>query len=113
MIAIMAIFDFLTGSSVRAQAKTLLEELALLSHPERVTRMVELGRASRTDKKAAAVLQELWRSEGDSAAYARRLVLKSCYGSEDGERILEALSDPSRLLRGHEDKIRNVTGSLA
>jgi len=97
----MAIFS----PSLRSQAKTLLDELLPLSHPERVSRLIGLGRAARSEKKAAALLDELWRSEGDAAAYARRLVLKSCYGSGDGARILEALSDPSRLLRGGARKL--------
>ena len=101
MASTMSIFDFLLPS----KAPELLQELAPLSHPERVARMIELGRAARTDKKAAALLDDLWRVQGDSGAYARRLVLKSCFGSRDGGRVLSALSDPSRLLRGGARKL--------
>lgn len=97
----MSIFDGLR----RGKAPALLEELAPLSHPQRVTRMIELGRLARTDKKTAALLRELWDTGDDSAAYARRLVLKSCYGSRDGARVLQALSDPSRLVRGGARKL--------
>ena len=97
----MSIFSRLFSNKTSA----LLQELAALSHPERVTKLIELGRAARSDKQAAALLDELWNTEGESSAYARRLVLKSCYGSRDGARVLQALSDPSRLLRGGARKL--------
>lgn len=101
MASTMSIFDLLRTN----KGPALLQELAPLSHPERVTRMIELGRAARTDKKAAALLDDLWRVDGDAGAYGRRLVLKSCFGSRDGARVLQALSDPSRILRGGARKL--------
>lgn len=67
--------------------------------------MVALGRAARTDAAAREAIEQLWATEGDAGAYARRLVLKSCYGSRDGARVLRLLSDPSRLLRGGARKL--------
>lgn len=105
----MSIFDglrdALTGSTRRKNVAALLQELDPLPHPERTQRMVALGQAAKTDAKARELLDALWNSEGDSAAYARRLVLKSCYGSHDGARVLQALSDASRLLRGGARKL--------
>lgn len=97
----MGIFDGL----LRGKAPALLQELEPLSHPQRVARLIELGRLARTDKKSAALLSELWDTDDPSAAYARRLVLKSCYSSRDGGRVLQALSDPSRLVRGAARKL--------
>lgn len=87
------------GSLRRSKAPALLQELAPLSHPARVLRMIELGRAAQHDKKTAELLDELWNTDDDSRAYGRRLVLKSCYGSRDGARVVKALSDASRLVR--------------
>ena len=80
-------------------------ELGALSHVERTQRMVALGQAARDDGATRELLGELWRTEGDAGPYARRLVLKSCYGSRDGARVLQALSDPSRLLRAGARKL--------
>lgn len=105
----MSIFDglrdALSGSSRRKNAAALLQELDPLPHPERTARMVQLGRAAKTDAKTRELLEALWNTDGDGGAYARRLVLKSCYGSLDGARVLQALSDPSRLLRGGAQKL--------
>ena len=79
----------------------LLAELRSLSHDARVTRMIALGRAARSDKKAQALLNELWSGE----VYERRLVLKSCFASRDGARVLDAVVDPSRLVRGAARKL--------
>lgn len=105
----MSIFDglrdALSGSTRRKNVAALLQELEPLCHPERTQRMVALGRAAKADPKVRELLDALWNSGGDSGAYARRLVLKSCYGSQDGARVLQALSDPSRLLRGGARKL--------
>lgn len=82
-------------------AASVLTELRALSHDGRVARMVALGRAALSDKKAAALLDELWRGE----VFERRLVLKSCFTSRDGTRVLAALGDPSRLIRGAARKL--------
>ncbi len=82
-----------------------MQELQDLAHPERTQRMVALGRAAKTDSAVKGLLDQLWATEGDAGAYARRLVLKSCYGSRDGARVLALLSDPSRLLRGGARKL--------
>ena len=105
----MSIFDGLLGSlrgnARRKEAAGLLPELGALSHVERTQRMVALGQAARDDGATRELLGELWRTEGDAGPYARRLVLKSCYGSRDGARVLQALSDPSRLLRAGARKL--------
>ena len=93
------------GGSSRSKAAAFLEEVAPLCHPDRVKRLIALGTKSRSDKAARDLLDELWRMDGDGAAYTRRLVLKSCYGSRDGARVLAALSDPSRLVRGGARKL--------
>lgn len=80
-----------------ATADALLVELEKLSHADRVRRMVELGhRASTGDSMATATLQALSIRTG---FYERFLVVESCYGSRNGAQVLQALSDPSRILR--------------
>jgi hypothetical protein len=74
----------------------ILRALEKLTHSGRVRRMVELGREAITDSNAASVIAGL--EEGDF--YERSLALQSCFGSRDGEHVLRALSDPSRLIRG-------------
>jgi hypothetical protein len=76
---------------------TLLADLETAPYDHRVQRMVALGRLSRTDAAAAAVLQPLANATG---FYERQLALLACYGSHDGAHVLAALADPSRLLRG-------------
>lgn len=83
------------------KAAALLTELHALSHDGRVARMVALGRAALSDKRAGALLDELWRGE----VFERRLVLKSCFTSRDGARVLAAVTDPSRLIRGAARKL--------
>ncbi len=84
-----------------ATAASVLTELRALSHNGRVARMVALGRAAATDKKTRALLDELARGE----VFERRLVLKSCFTSRDGARVLAAVADPSRLVRGAARKL--------
>jgi branched-chain amino acid transport system ATP-binding protein len=70
-------------------AASVLTELRALSHNGRVARMVALGRAAATDKKTRALLDELARGE----VFERRLVLKSCFTSRDGARVLAAVDE--------------------
>src|SRR5262245_59263627 len=76
--------------------KRLLDELELLTHSARVRRMVELGRSVPRDPALQACIDSL--ANGD--AYERGLALMTCFGSRDGARVLRALADPSRTLRG-------------
>ena len=73
----------------------LLRELEKMAHSARMRRMVELGRQARTDAGIVTLLDEL--AAGDF--YRRSLAVQSCYGSDDGNRALRALDDPSAGLR--------------
>jgi hypothetical protein len=75
---------------------TLLAELETATYDSRVQRMVALGRQSRTDADAAAVLQTF----AAGGFYERQMALWASYGSDDGTPVVAALADPSRLLRG-------------
>lgn len=74
----------------------LLKELEPLTHDGRVRRMVEVGRLASTDSSGADTLDSLERG----TFYERRLALVSCFGSRDGSRVLRALDDASRHIRG-------------
>ncbi|SET40860.1 hypothetical protein [Hymenobacter actinosclerus] len=76
---------------------TLLTELETATYDQRVQRMVALGRQARTDAGVASLLQNLASTD---SFYERQLALLACYGSADGARVLAALGDESRLLRG-------------
>lgn len=58
--------------------------------------MIELGRQAAHNAEIAALLTDL--EQGDF--YERLLAIQSCYGSYDGSRVLRALADPSRIIRG-------------
>ncbi len=74
----------------------LLKELEPLTHDGRVRRMVEVGRLASTDSSGADTLDSLERG----TFYERRLALVSCFGSRDGSRVLRAIDDASRHIRG-------------
>ena len=74
----------------------LLVQLESLTHSARMRRMVEVGRAALVDPAVKAMLDEM----AGGIFYERGLSLQSCYGSRDGGRVLRALADPSRMLRG-------------
>lgn len=74
---------------------TILRELGLLTHDQRMQRMVALGARARADTASAAVLAAL--AQGDF--YERMLAIQACYGSRDGAHVLAALADPSKLIR--------------
>lgn len=75
---------------------SLLAELEAMTHSARMRRMVDVGRAALGNSAVKAMLDEMERG----GFHERGLSLQSCYGSRDGGRVLHALSDPSRLLRG-------------
>jgi HEAT repeat protein len=58
--------------------------------------MVEVGRLAQTDSSGADTLDAL----EQGTFYERRLALVSCFGSRDGSRVLRALDDQSRHIRG-------------
>ncbi|HEX2909511.1 MAG TPA: HEAT repeat domain-containing protein [Chloroflexia bacterium] len=80
----------------------LLHQLEPLTHKDRAKRMIELGHragASVTDPEAINIREVLRKMEtGDF--YQRYLALQSCQGSRNGEHVLRAFSDPSRMIRG-------------
>src|SRR5262249_14908002 len=84
------------ASSTFVSPDELLRQIEPLSHAARTRRMVELGRHAATDPAVAATLDAL---EGGDW-YARRLALQSCFGSRDGARVVRAIGDPSRIVRG-------------
>jgi hypothetical protein len=78
-------------------AAALLDDLAKLTHRERMRRLVDVGRrVAAGEPEAAAVTAEL---AARPNAYARLLALQTVFGSRDGARVLAALSDPSALVR--------------
>src|SRR5262245_10770655 len=74
----------------------LLQACAVLNHNDRMRRMVEFGQQAAGDASIQEALAQLAQGE----TYQRFLVLQSCYGSRDSARVIQALSDPSRLIRG-------------
>ncbi|HNK47239.1 MAG TPA: hypothetical protein PKL17_20825 [Pseudomonadota bacterium] len=82
-------------------ASRMIEKLAAVVHDERIRMMVSLGVLSRRDPKAKQLLWELWQGP----VFARRLVLKSCQGSLDGDLVMAGLADSSRLVRGLAGKL--------
>src|SRR5580704_17987041 len=81
------------------QVDALLAELEPLTHHARTERMVDLGRrVARGDEPAASTLADAL--EAHANPYARLLALGTVWGSRDGARVLRALRDPSRAVRG-------------
>ena len=74
----------------------LYQRLSTSSHQARLRELIALGAQAKQDAQCAALLSAL--SQGD--AFARRCALISCFGSQNGEMILRAVSDPSRSVRG-------------
>lgn len=73
----------------------LLRQLNALSHADRMRRLVEVGRESRSDPRLAAALDAF--EEG--SFFERYWSLHACFGSRDVARILRRLGDPSRKIR--------------
>lgn len=86
---------------VPARLSDLLSRWKSLPHDERVQQAVALGQKSKKDARAQKLLTELWLGE----PYERRLALKACMGSDDGVRVLAAITDGSRLVRGQARKL--------
>lgn len=86
------------GDSLAAMdSSAFLASVEALTHRERLGRVVEMGRAlRRNEADARATVEALAKS---AAVYERLLALLSVYGSNEGERVVEALSDASRTLR--------------
>ena len=82
----------------------LLAEFEPLTHRKRIQRMVDLGRSiARGDDPALAPLADAL--ERHESAYARLLAVGTAWGSHDGARVLRALRDPSRAVRGRAIKL--------
>ena len=77
------------------RTNTMLRELGLLTHDQRMQRMVALGARARADASSAAVLAAL----AQGGFYERMLAIQACYSSRDGAQVLAALADPSKLIR--------------
>ncbi len=69
----------------------LQAELETLPYPERIARMIALGRAPEN----ASLIDEMQAQAFD----LRWLALQSCEGSRDGARVLRLIGDASRLIR--------------
>ncbi len=92
----------------------LLQDLETLPYRARFRRMIELGRQAAHDAEIAALLKDL--EQGDF--YERLLAIQACYGNYDGDHVLRALADPSRIIRGfaitlvpltcNEDQVRKA-----
>jgi hypothetical protein len=69
--------------------------------------MVELGQQSLQNSQIATTIDRL--ATGD--VYERLLAIQSCFGSRDGERVVRACEDPSRLIRGRARKLLSIVGT--
>jgi hypothetical protein len=74
---------------------TLILSLETLTHSERVRRMVEYGKLSKTDTAIQDLLQRLHAG----SLYEQALSLESCYGSRDIAHAVTLLASPSQYLR--------------
>jgi hypothetical protein len=84
----------------------LKQHLETLTHKARMYRLVELGRLASSDRQVATTLNTL--TTGD--VYDRLLSLQSCYGSGDGEQVLQCLTDASRQVRCLALRLLSVIG---
>jgi hypothetical protein len=82
--------------------ETLFAELETLSYDQRLLRMIALGKESRINPEAKALLAAL---EAEGTFYARLLRLQACIGSRDGATVLRGVRDESRILRGFAGKL--------
>src|SRR4051794_10317506 len=99
--------------------RALLAELEGLDHHRRVVRMVELGRASRTDPGVRGLLAGM----ADADWYQRHLAVHAGYGSGDAVAARRAAADASRSVRGvalgllahigDDDLLAELLGGLA
>src|SRR5690349_5837860 len=99
--------------------RALLAELEGLDHHRRVVRMVELGRASRTDPAVRALLAGMAGADW----YQRFLAVHAGYGSADAEAARRAAADASNSVRkvalglltriGADDLLAELLGGLA
>src|SRR5262245_7270147 len=74
--------------------EALLAQLETMTHTERVSTMIELGRLNEAESRA--ILGQL--EHGDF--YERFMAPYACFGSRDSAYVLRAVADPSRILRG-------------
>ena len=74
---------------------SLRDELHATHHIGRLERMLELGRAARSDPAALAIVDEL--TDGD--VFERRLALLAMHTLRDGKRLLRFTEDPALSLR--------------
>src|SRR4051794_37565254 len=99
--------------------RALLAELEGLDHHRRVVRMVELGRAARTDPGVRGLLAGM----ADADWYQRHLAVHAGYGSGDAVAARRAAADASRSVRGvalgllahigDDDLLAELLGGLA
>ncbi|HET8910239.1 MAG TPA: hypothetical protein VFN23_02165 [Ktedonobacteraceae bacterium] len=75
--------------------ESLLFELEKLPFSGRLRRVIELGKQADSDANIRETLVAL--SQGDT--YQRFLATEACYGSRDSAQVLQALADPSLLIR--------------
>jgi hypothetical protein len=88
-----------------------LSDLESLTHRARTKKMVEVGRAAAaSDTAAQAFLAEL-RASPD--AYARALAVIAGFGDRNGEAVVHALSDRSRVVRARATRLAPVLCSDA
>ena len=78
-------------------AGRLLDELAPLTHHDRMRRMVALGQRIAAGEGEAAALADALAAQANP--YPRLLALQTVFGSRDGARVIAALADPSALVR--------------
>jgi hypothetical protein len=73
----------------------LRQHLEPLTHQDRLRYLVDIGTRSKTEDRINPILDTL--EQGDFSD--RLMVLQSCYGSYDSNRVIKALTDASRGVR--------------
>lgn len=87
----------------------MLQECEPLTHSERVKQMVELGKKSRKEPAAEALVSSLSRG----SPYEQLLSLKTCHGSRDVGVAIQLLSSNSRYMKKQAINLITSLGSNA
>ena len=91
----------------RNNPQKLINSWESLTHRDRVTEMIELGKQEASDSDVSNLLDRL--QEGNY--YERMLALYSCYGSYNESRVLTAIKDDSRSIKNKAIKLISLVKS--
>ena len=85
----------------------LINLLEHLTHNDRISEIVKLGRREKEDREVVTAIDNL--EKGNH--YERLLALYSCYGSYNGERVIRAIKDNSRSIRNKAIELIALVGN--